>query len=264
LSATPSRPAPGAFIRLTLSDSSRDSVAIRGSMAGEPLHFRQTGRGRWQAMAGIPIDASRSLTARVYVERAGRTDTVTTRVIVPELRVASSNLSVATRFSDPMDSAIAARVARENARARGVGQHAHETPQLWRAPFLKPRASVVTSQFGTGRVFNGAVTSRHLGVDFRGEIGAEVRAANRGVVALVDTFFLAGRLVPRPRRGRGDRVFPSERGARGGRRHRGAGTADRARGRDGPRDRAAPPLGGPLRRPVGESPGSGDAHRPSA
>ena len=61
--------------------------------------------------------------------------------------------------------------------------------------FLPPRSSVVTSPFGTGRVFNGAVTSRHLGIDFRGAVGDTIKAANRGVVALVDTFFLAGTVV---------------------------------------------------------------------
>lgn len=44
-------------------------------------------------------------------------------------------------------------------------------------------------------MFNGRVASRHLGVDFSGGLGAPVRAANRGVVALVETFFLAGRVV---------------------------------------------------------------------
>jgi murein DD-endopeptidase MepM/ murein hydrolase activator NlpD len=44
-------------------------------------------------------------------------------------------------------------------------------------------------------MFNGAVSSRHLGVDFAGKKGAPVRAANRGRVALVDTFFLAGTVV---------------------------------------------------------------------
>ena len=53
----------------------------------------------------------------------------------------------------------------------------------------------MTSEFGTGRMFTGEVTSRHLGVDFRGATGAPIRAANRGVVVLVDTFFLAGRCV---------------------------------------------------------------------
>ena len=44
-------------------------------------------------------------------------------------------------------------------------------------------------------MFNGTLTSRHLGVDFRGATGEPIRAANRGVVALVDQFFLAGNVV---------------------------------------------------------------------
>ena len=35
----------------------------------------------------------------------------------------------------------------------------------------------------------------HLGVDFSGAMGEPIRAANRGVVALVDNFFLAGNVV---------------------------------------------------------------------
>src|SRR5207244_5525602 len=50
-------------------------------------------------------------------------------------------------------------------------------------------------EFGAGRLFNGQLTTRHLGVDFRGAVGEPVRAANRGVVTLVDNFFLAGNVV---------------------------------------------------------------------
>lgn len=44
-------------------------------------------------------------------------------------------------------------------------------------------------------MFNGALASRHLGVDFGGLTGAPVRAANKGVVALADHFFLAGNVI---------------------------------------------------------------------
>ena len=66
---------------------------------------------------------------------------------------------------------------------------------MWTASFIRPRTSVITSEFGSGRLFNGRLTTRHLGVDFRGALGEPVRAANRGVVALVDNFFLAGNVV---------------------------------------------------------------------
>lgn len=195
LSATPARPQPGALVRLTLADSGDSIVTIRGTMAGEPLHFVRAGDRRWRSLGGVPVDASDTVQALAFVDRGSRTDTVVARLPVPRMKMASSRLAVSTRFSEPMDSATAARVTSENARARVVGRQSHDTPQLWGASFLPPRDAVITSRFGTGRVFNGAVTSRHLGVDFRGDVGDEVRAANRGVVALVDTFFLAGRLV---------------------------------------------------------------------
>jgi murein DD-endopeptidase MepM/ murein hydrolase activator NlpD len=94
-----------------------------------------------------------------------------------------------------MDAETIARINRENARAREVGEHSHDRPAMWTAAFLKPRTSVITSQFGSGRLFNGTLNTRHLGVDFRGAVGEPVSAANRGVVALVDRFVLAGNVV---------------------------------------------------------------------
>jgi murein DD-endopeptidase MepM/ murein hydrolase activator NlpD len=84
---------------------------------------------------------------------------------------------------------------REAAMAAEVSRRSHETPRLWTEPFLRPRASRVTSVFGSGREFNGTVTSRHMGTDYAGAVGAPVHAANRGVVRLVDAFFLGGNVV---------------------------------------------------------------------
>ena len=66
---------------------------------------------------------------------------------------------------------------------------------MWTSSFLRPRDTKVTSRFGSGRVFNGRVSSSHLGVDYRGSTGEPIFAANRGVVALVAEFFLAGNVV---------------------------------------------------------------------
>jgi len=198
LSFTPAQPQPGALVRITLrtDSTSRDTaMTIRGTMAGEPLHFRRAGKGVWRAAGPVPVDASDSVSARVVVRTAEGVDTVRGRVLVPKIRVVTSRLSVDTSFTKPPDSATVARIARENERARDAGRHAHETPRQWTQPFLRPRTTTVTSPFGSGRLFNGALTSRHLGVDFRGATGEPVLAANRGIVAIVDTFFLAGGVV---------------------------------------------------------------------
>jgi murein DD-endopeptidase MepM/ murein hydrolase activator NlpD len=198
LAIAPARPEPGAVVKLTLTAGAVDRiVAIRGSMAGEPVHFIAVSPGKWHAIGGIPVDTEGTMVATAEVRRAsGKTETVRARVTLPKLPPpVAKPLAVDTTFTRPLDAATTARIARENARAREIGRHAHDSPPMWTAPFIRPRASVITSEFGSGRLFNGRLTTRHLGVDFRGAVGEPIRAANRGVVALVDNFFLAGNVV---------------------------------------------------------------------
>jgi murein DD-endopeptidase MepM/ murein hydrolase activator NlpD len=205
----PMHPPPGALVRVTLDHLPRadDSVtAVAGTMAGEPLHFARAAAGAWHALGGIPVDASDSIVARVVTERAsGRVDTIIATMRYPHQVAAqpggrgrpprARRLTVDRRFTQRLDSATEARIENEAAEARDVGRHAHQTPPLWTEPFLKPRTTRVTSRFGSGRVFNGRVASSHLGIDYAGKPGEPIRAANRGVVALVAEFFLAGNVV---------------------------------------------------------------------
>lgn len=206
LRVTPAEVTPGSIVRLTLlapATTSDSIVSIRGEMAGEQLHFLTRDAALWRALAGIPVDATDSVAARVIIERSsGVADTSAVWARLPRPRPQqrarrgrARRLSVDSRFTRPLDAATQERIDRENARAREVGRRSHSTPPLWTTSFLRPRSSTVTSRFGSGRSFNGVMTSRHLGVDFRGVVGAAVRAANRGVVALVDNFFLAGNVV---------------------------------------------------------------------
>src|SRR5688500_16463790 len=203
LSVAPKQPAPGSLVRLTvITPSGADSISsITGRMGGEPLHFTASSAGVWRSIGPIPVDAVDSVVARVLVTRAsGAVDSVDVAALLPRppRRTGAArrrSLAVAPRFTRPLDAETQARSERENARAREIGRRSHETPKLWTAPFLRPRATAVTSRFGTGRMFNGTVASRHLGVDFSGAVGTPIRAANRGVVALVDEFFLAGNVV---------------------------------------------------------------------
>ena len=205
----PRAPAPGSLVRLTIDHAGRhdDSlVSATGSMAGEPLHFRPYRAAGLQALGGVPVDASDSVIATAeLVTASGARDTLRLVMVFPHqpqplassrgrMRGAS-RLRVDRRFTRPMDAATEARIERENEVARSIGHRAQDTPQLWTLPFLRPRQARVTSRFGSGRVFNGRVSSSHLGIDYRGATGDPIYAANRGVVALVDTFFLAGNVV---------------------------------------------------------------------
>jgi len=200
LAATPARPAPGAVVRLILNvpASRGDSVvSVRGTLADEPLHFLKATDGVWHAIGGVPVDAEGNLAANAVITlSSGKRETARARFTLPRIPPpVAKPLAVDSSFTKPLDAATIARINRENARAREIGRNAHHRAPMWTATFLRPRSSVITSEFGSGRVFNGRLTSRHLGVDFRGAVGEPIRAANRGVVALVDHFFLAGNVI---------------------------------------------------------------------
>lgn len=194
VTAVPARPAPGTFAALTVV-AGPAATAVRGSAAGEPLHFQPGPAGAWRAILPVPVDARDSLAVTIEIERAGAAPERLARAVpLSPRRFPAERLSVDPALARP-DSVARARIAREQARALAVARASHETPALWTTAFRRPRSGRRTSGFGGARVFNGEVVSRHLGADFAGTVGAPVVAANRGVVALVDEFLLAGRLV---------------------------------------------------------------------
>ena len=167
---------------------------IGGFLAGEPLHFAKSRPGEYRTLVGIPVEVGDSLPVSLFLVSGDRTDTVVKFVAVAPAGFPQEQIAVAPAFVRP-DSAAAVRIQVELARSRQVSRQAQETPRLWRGPFRLPRQSRITSRFGTARVYNGDVKSRHLGTDFAGTIGAPVRAAGRGVVAMVGDFYLAGRAI---------------------------------------------------------------------
>jgi hypothetical protein len=189
----PARPRQGTLFHVRVDGIPR-GAALQGDAAGEPLHFAPAG-GAFEAFAAAPIDSGSPLRVTVVCSVAGHVDSLGASVTLTAADYPVERLRVAPRFSTPPDSALAARLKREAAMAAEVSRRSHETPRLWTAPFQRPRESRVTSAFGRGREFNGTVTSRHMGTDYAGSVGAPVRAADRGVVRLVESFFLGGNVV---------------------------------------------------------------------
>lgn len=192
--AEPAEPRQGAFFTVR-GAALPDGVQLGGEVAGEPLHFTPTGQGAAASLAGVAVDAPERIPVRVWCVRGEVADTQALSVLVRRGNYAVERLRVSPQFAAKPDSALEARIARESARARAVAVESHATPRLWTDPFMVPRRARITSEYGRGREFNGAITSRHLGTDFAGGIGAPVRAINRGVVRIVDAFFYGGNVV---------------------------------------------------------------------
>ena len=167
---------------------------LSGRVAGETLHLSRERSGAFSSLAPAPIDSSAiSVVVSCGTGRDG--DTLRLQVPLAKGTYRISHLRVAPRFSAPPDSAISERQQREAARAAQVSTVAHETKRLWSGAFIAPRSSRITSRFGGGREYNGTITARHMGTDYAGAVGTPIRAANRGVVRLVDDFFLGGKVV---------------------------------------------------------------------
>ena len=63
--------------------------------------------------------------------------------------------------------------------------------------FIAPRTTKITGVYGSQRLFNGKLKSTHYGVDYRGKVGAEVKAPASGKVVLwvPDMFYSGGTLI---------------------------------------------------------------------
>ena len=192
----PSPPARGSVVWLVVTPEGKpdSSRTLDGTAAGEPLHFERLPSGRFRTLVGVPLEGGDTLPVTLRLAHGGTSDTIVASLTVTQPVYASERLTVAPRYAEP-DSASRARIDAEVAQSRAISRQAHDTPRLWSGPFLRPRPSRITSVYGTGREFNGRVTSRHLGTDFAGAVGAPVRAAGRAVVALVSDFYLAGHVV---------------------------------------------------------------------
>lgn len=196
ISWEPNAPRKGALFRLRVTGAAA-GTRLAGTVADQPLHFvRAAGDSSIaESFAAVPIDGDSSLGIVLQCSAGERIDSLVARLDAARANYPVDRLRVAPRFATPPDSATAERIRRESERAREVAQNAHLGPRLWKEPFVLPRQSRITSGFGHGREYNGALTSRHMGTDFAGATGAPVRAANRGVVRIVDAFFYGGNVV---------------------------------------------------------------------
>jgi murein DD-endopeptidase MepM/ murein hydrolase activator NlpD len=192
---TPDLPGRGAvaWIRVTADSTlAPDTLTgVDGQVEEEPLHFEARRAGGYRALLPIPLEGGDTLQVELMLHRETRSDTAQVFLTVAREAYPRERLKVAPRMARP-DSAAAARIDREVAQARAIARRSHATPSLWVGAFRLPRPSRITSRFGAAREFNGEITSRHLGTDFAGKVGAPVSAPARGVVALVADFYLAG------------------------------------------------------------------------
>jgi len=193
----PSSPGEGRLFRIQVTASEHTPIlGVHGTVEMEELHFERLGDRVFQSLAAVPIGVDSVVRASIrVVYESGSEARFSERIPVEPGTFQHEALRVAPRFGAPPDSADQERLRRDQSMAREASGSAHRTRRIWTDGVVMPRSSRVTSGFGDGRIFNGQLSSRHMGLDLRGARGDTVLAATTGIVALVEPFLLAGNIV---------------------------------------------------------------------
>ncbi len=152
------------------------------------------GKGRWSALIGFPLDGKpgKRLATISYLKN-GLTELYPFEVEVRAKEYPAEYIQVPEKMVS-FDKATLKKVLDDQRAIRQVCSR-RSLRRYWSEPFVMPLDTRVKSPFGLRRFFNGKPRSPHSGVDLKAAMGAPVRAANAGVVALVRRCYLSGNTV---------------------------------------------------------------------
>jgi murein DD-endopeptidase MepM/ murein hydrolase activator NlpD len=157
--------------------------------------FQSTGNKRWYGLAGIPVTAKKGTYELQITETlaGGRTAELVRKIRVVEAPYPTITVTVAKKFTEPNPEQLTSISADKELKRKILNMVTSE--RLWSGDFVAPVSEPVSDIFGTARVFNNEVQSRHEGLDFAAPAGTEVRAINSGVVILARPMFFEGNFL---------------------------------------------------------------------
>lgn len=169
--------------------------AVSGQWMGHQLSFFRYENGTtWYALAGIPVET------KPGSYDLDLSETFPGRVIptIKKVKIANANYPriaahVAKKFTEPNADQLKQISADKSVKENVLGTETEQ--RLWKGRFEAPVSVSVSDIFGTERVFNGQVQSRHLGLDFAAPAGTPVHAINRGTVLLAQQLYFEGGFV---------------------------------------------------------------------
>ena len=161
----------------------------------ELVFFHQDQSTAWYALAGVPVEtAPGRYDLRVKEILAGnKLAEIRVTVKVGRASYPKITIKVARQFTEPSPQQVQEIAADKEVKQKTF---AVETPErMWKGPFLPPVSAPISDVFGTARVINQEVKSRHLGLDYGVSTGTPVHAVNQGTVLLARPLFFEGNCV---------------------------------------------------------------------
>jgi len=175
----------------------RTPVGVRelsGKWFGRDLKFYPLKNHRgFYALAGIPVETAAGTYDLELNGRGAGTFHLLKKVPVGPARYPRVAITVAKQFTEP-DPEQLKQIASDKQVKQDVFSKTTEA-QLWSGDFQAPAKAPASGVFGTERVFNGKVQSRHLGLDYAVPSATPVRAINDGRVVLAQHLYFEGGFI---------------------------------------------------------------------
>lgn len=102
-----------------------------------------------------------------------------------------SKLTVSKRFTEKPSAELRARLQAEE-RAWAAVFQPEPPPPAFSGGFIRPVTGSTTSPFGSKRMFNGRLKTRHYGLDLDGNVGDPIKAVQAGTVVMSANRFTSG------------------------------------------------------------------------
>jgi murein DD-endopeptidase MepM/ murein hydrolase activator NlpD len=171
--------------------------SLAGKWLGHEIKFTaEPGKHSFYALAGIPVEtATGNYDLELFDTERGpnRNFRYVKKVKISRANYPKVSVTVAKQFTEPSPEQLK-QVAADKELKQTVFGKATET-QLWDGDFKAPVTAPISGVFGTERVFNGEVQSRHLGLDFAAPSGTPVHAINRGTIVLAQKLYFEGGFI---------------------------------------------------------------------
>jgi murein DD-endopeptidase MepM/ murein hydrolase activator NlpD len=164
---------------------------VSGTWLGHQLIFFRSA-GSWYALAGVPVETKPGSYQLKLIEGLpnGKTVELKRKLRIAKAVYPSITVKVAKQYTEPNPEQLREVNADKEVKQKTF---ATDTPErLWNGSFVAPVSAPISDVFGTARVFNQEVQSRHLGLDFGVPAGTPVHAVNHGTVILARALYFEG------------------------------------------------------------------------
>jgi len=170
--------------------------AVSGMWMGHSVSFfRSTVDKGWYGLAAISLTTKAGIYELLVTETlaSGGTAELSRKIRVSNAPYPKITVKVAKKFTEPSPDQLTAISVDKSLKAKVFGTIT--TDRLWAGQFVAPVSDPVSDIFGTARVFNDQVQSRHQGLDFAAPPGTAIHAINSGIVIMARPMFFEGNCV---------------------------------------------------------------------